>query len=289
MQLRDKSLADVQREKLAKPMYLAWNDDRSADQGTFKLSLMGLVTGGDKVIRPESLTSVKNFVKAKNHERELSMSRFKHIEDLMLCAEMAWAVRDAHHEVIYHVLNGETGDTKDDNILKARAHVSQEMLMIVSESEKVLSGMHKEHWSMMQLVHTVIASRVTLHAIQNKISNLVLKGFFDENDREALDHVIDERLLQMEKSFSHGIVELAYHEAKRTCCHRKPPVSDEIDHSHQTHVSSANPRRQGLRVRHTASSGARPGSLTPIHTVEEGEEKEECNSEPEPEPPMPRP
>ena len=63
MQLRDKSLADVQREKLPNPMYLAWNDDRTDDQGAFKLSVMSMVLGGDKVIRPESLTSVKNFVK----------------------------------------------------------------------------------------------------------------------------------------------------------------------------------------------------------------------------------
>ena len=202
----------------------------------------------------------------------------------MLCAEMAWAVRDAHHQVIYHVLHGETVDTKDDHILKARAQVSQEMRMIVGESEKVLEGMHKEHWNMMQLVHTVIASRATLHIIQNKINTLVLKGFFDENDREALDHEIDERLLQLEKSFSHGIVELAYHEAKRTCCHRKPPDPEAIDHSHQTHVSSANPWRQGLRVRRMGTSGAPPQSPPTIHTVEEGEEKEDSNLEPEPEP-----
>eukprot|EP01043_Picozoa_sp_COSAG02_P006087 COSAG02_NODE_170_length_31534_cov_33.568498_6_plen_304_part_00 len=303
MQLRDKSLADVQREKLPNPMYLAWNDDRTDDQGAFKLSVMSMVLGGDKVIRPESLTSVKNFVKAKNHKRELSMSRFKHIEELMLCAEMAWAVREAHHEIIYHVLHGETVDTKDDVVLKARAQVSQEMRMIVSESEKVLEGMHKEHWHMMQLVHTVIASRATLHIIQNKISILVHKGFFDENDEECLNHVIDERLLQMEKSFNHGIVELAYHEAKRTCCHRKPAASAGATAPLQTHTSSVDPGRPrglaGLHMRRMSASegGAPPSSPAQMNTVEEAEEKEafspelnlEPEPEPEPEPLMPRP
>ena len=38
------------------------------------------------------------------------MSRFRHIEDLMLCAEITWAVHEAHHEVVFHVLHGEIVD-----------------------------------------------------------------------------------------------------------------------------------------------------------------------------------
>ena len=30
----------------------------------------------------------------------------------MLCAEMTWAVHEAHHEVLYHVLHGEIVDTQ---------------------------------------------------------------------------------------------------------------------------------------------------------------------------------
>ena len=103
VQLRDKSLADTQREKLPNPMYLAWNDDAPHGGGSLKMSFRCKTKKGDRMVRPESLTSVMNFVKAKNHHQELSMSRFKHIEDLMLCAEMAWAVREAHQEVIFHV------------------------------------------------------------------------------------------------------------------------------------------------------------------------------------------
>ena len=36
-------MADIQREKLPKPIYLAWNDDSSDDQGTFKVSVMSMV------------------------------------------------------------------------------------------------------------------------------------------------------------------------------------------------------------------------------------------------------
>ena len=50
-----------------------------------------------------------------------SMSRFRHIEALMLCAEMAWAVREAHHEVVHNVLHGEIVDSQDENILQVRA------------------------------------------------------------------------------------------------------------------------------------------------------------------------
>ena len=46
------------------------------------------------------------------------MSRFRHIEALMLCAEMAWAVREAHHEVVHNVLHGEIVDSQDENILQ---------------------------------------------------------------------------------------------------------------------------------------------------------------------------
>lgn len=49
---------------------------------------------------------------AKNHHQQMSLSRFRHIEDLMLCAEMTWAVHEAHHEVVYHVLHGEIVDTQ---------------------------------------------------------------------------------------------------------------------------------------------------------------------------------
>ena len=50
---------------------------------------------------------------------------------------------------------------------------------------------------MMRLVHTVIASRATLHSIHNKITMLVHKGLFDKNDQESLNYFIDERLLQV--------------------------------------------------------------------------------------------
>ena len=36
----------------------------------------------------------------------------------MLCAEMAWAVREAHHEVVHNVLHGEIVDSQDENILQ---------------------------------------------------------------------------------------------------------------------------------------------------------------------------
>ena len=39
----------------------------------------------------------------------------------MLCAEMAWAVREAHHEVVHNVLHGEIVDSQDENILQVRA------------------------------------------------------------------------------------------------------------------------------------------------------------------------
>ena len=132
----DETLTSAQRQTL-QPMYLAWNDDHNHSEGTFKICHLSCLMGGDQVVRPESLTSIMNFVKAKNHHRELSMSRFRHIEDLMLCAEMAWAVREAHQEVIFHVLHGELVDPKDTHIVQARGQVSQEMRMIVSESEKV--------------------------------------------------------------------------------------------------------------------------------------------------------
>lgn len=142
--------------------------------------------GGDKDVRPESLKSIKNFVAAKNHHKEMSMSRFQHIEDLLLCAEMAWAVREAHHEVVYHVLHGEIVETDDEHILQARGHVAQEMRQVVRESERCLEGMHEEHWSMMRLVHTVIASRSTLHYILNKIEMLVHKGACRAAPRRAV-------------------------------------------------------------------------------------------------------
>ena len=50
-----------------------------------------------------------------------SMSRFRHIEALMLCAEMAWAVREAHHEVVHNVLHGEIVDSQDENILQVNS------------------------------------------------------------------------------------------------------------------------------------------------------------------------
>ena len=40
------------------------------------------------------------------------MSRFKHIEVLILCAEMTWAVHEAHQEVLHHVLHGKIVDTQ---------------------------------------------------------------------------------------------------------------------------------------------------------------------------------
>lgn len=216
-------------------MYLAWHDDDIPSESVFKQSLIRMVMGGETAGRPESMTSVKNYVDAKNHAKELKVSRFAHIEDLMLCAEMAWAVREAHHEVIYHVLHGEVVDTKDAHILKARGQVSQEMRTIVRESEKMLEGMHHEHKHMMRLIHTVIASRATLHIILNKISMLAHKGFFDENDKESLNHVIEERLLQLEKAFSHGILELTYLELKRKCCHREPTTArEQISRQRQT-------------------------------------------------------
>ena len=49
------------------------------------------------------------------------MSRFRHIEALMLCAEMAWAVREAHHEVVHNVLHGEIVDSQDENILQVNS------------------------------------------------------------------------------------------------------------------------------------------------------------------------
>ena len=53
---------------------------------------------------------------------------------------------------------------------------------------------------MMRLVHTVIASRATLHSILNKITMLVHKGLFDKSDLESLKYLIDERLLQVRSS-----------------------------------------------------------------------------------------
>ena len=38
-------------------------------------------------------------------------------------------------------------------------------------------------------------------------------------------------LVQLEKAFSHGVVDLAYHELKRTCCHRKPAIDSQGDDS----------------------------------------------------------
>jgi hypothetical protein len=84
-----------------------------------------------------------------------------------------------------HESQGEIFDTKDEHILQARGHIAQEIRQVVREAEKCLEGMHKEHWSMMQLVHTVIASRATLHILQHKVEMLVHKGFFDNRDRSV--------------------------------------------------------------------------------------------------------
>jgi hypothetical protein len=95
---------------------------------------------------------------------------------------------------------------------------------------------------MMKLVHTVIASRAALHVILNKVEMLfhkgewcpplrgalrllplnarVVPGFFDDRDRTSLEHVIGERMLQLEKAFDHGPVRLAYRETVRKIFHR---------------------------------------------------------------------
>jgi hypothetical protein len=77
--------------------------------------------------------------------------------------------------------------------------------------------MHKEHWPMMRLVHTVIASRATLHSILNKITMLVHKGLFDKNDQESLNYFIDERLLQVR---SPKITVGVSHSSLHTNCYR---------------------------------------------------------------------
>ena len=129
--------------------------------------------------------------------------------------------------------------TQDENIKLARGKVSQELRQVVRESEECLDGMHGEHMSMMKLVHTVIASRAALHVILNKVEMLVHKGprlqrraappraercvaagFFDDRDHTSLEHVIGERMLQLEKTFDHSPVRLAYREMVRHIFHR---------------------------------------------------------------------
>ena len=41
----------------------------------------------------------------------MSIYQHKNIEDLQHCTELAWAVREAHHEVCTNVLHGDIVDT----------------------------------------------------------------------------------------------------------------------------------------------------------------------------------
>ena len=95
---------------------------------------------------------------------------------LLRCFQMAWAVYEAHVEVSHHVLHGEICSSKDPHISHARQELEDELAMVVTEAEELLRDLHIEHFSLMQLVHTVIASRTALNITRSKIDGMVHKG-----------------------------------------------------------------------------------------------------------------
>lgn len=69
-----------------------------------------------------------------------------------------------------------------------------------------------------------ILSRPALCLAFQLIAACATAGFFDNRDQASLEHVIGERMLQLEKAFDHGPMRLAYRELVRYCCHRKKPL-----------------------------------------------------------------
>ena len=66
VQLRDES---IDPSSLPSPIYLGWNDeDDHNNEKSFRMSMSNLLGGGTSAaVRPESLTSVKNFVLVRQH------------------------------------------------------------------------------------------------------------------------------------------------------------------------------------------------------------------------------
>jgi NhaP-type Na+/H+ or K+/H+ antiporter len=98
------------RQEWPDPLYHAWFDNKSLEKRykfsfkSFRRSFKSFRRNDSNDpdsshlhddVNSDSLKSVKNFVESKCADSSMSVLYHKNVEDLMLCAEMAWAVRGA--------------------------------------------------------------------------------------------------------------------------------------------------------------------------------------------------
>ena len=222
-------------ESLPDPIYLAWYERSSASVRDMAGAHRSFVVHKHKGL----LNSVKNFVLASTHERSMSTFQFQNVEDLMMCAEMAWAVWEAHVEVSQHVLRGEIVNSRDPHIAEARRELEDELGLVVTEAQEVLRTLHLEHFSLMQLVHTVIAGRAALSLVHAKINGMMHKGFFELADQEALQDNLENRMLELEDCFKHSALESIGRSLRSRMCHKHPSPPPKEDPAFLVQVNAA--------------------------------------------------
>jgi hypothetical protein len=110
----------------------------------------------------------------------------------------------------------------------------------------VCTALCRDHWSLCQLVHTVIAARFALNIILHNVELLVHKGFFDERDQSGLQDYVLTRMLELEKTVNHSNVLAITRWAQRKLCHCGRPSQARVGDPALMQRREANPGSDGV-------------------------------------------